>query len=98
MRKSRSDESEAVDLDATPGGLGVPGAADHGGQSGDTQGLPTGTGEAEESVEELAESGQGFEAGWVEGMEDAADHPEKPMVPREDQRRPADDGPKPDTA
>lgn len=64
-----------------------------GGQSGDTQGLSSATAEAEESVEELAETGQDFQAGLVEGMEDAADHPEKPMIPREDQRRPADDEP-----
>lgn len=98
MRKSRSHTAESEDLDPNPGRLGARDAADRAGQSGDTQGLPTGTGEAEESVEELAETGQDFEAGLVEGMEDAADHPEKPMVPREDQRRPADDGPKLDPA
>lgn len=90
-------QDRKVTADEDDPGHGQVGAAS-GGQSGDTQGLSPATAEAEESVEELAETGQDFQAGLVEGMEDAADHPEKPMVPREDQRRPAEDGPKPDSA
>lgn len=38
------------------------------------------------SVEELAESGQGYEAAVLAGVEDAADHPEKPVPSHEGQR------------
>ena len=41
------------------------------GQSGDTQGLSDAEGADFESVEELAEEGQNFEAGIVGGVEDA---------------------------
>lgn len=43
------------------------------GQSGDTQGLRRGESADSESVEELAEEGQGFEAEAVSGVEDALD-------------------------
>ena len=33
---------------------------------------------SDESVEELADTDQGLEAASVEGLEDAADHPERP--------------------
>ncbi len=56
-------------------------------QSGDSLGLPQVADESGESVEELAESGQTFEAELLEGVEDAADHPEKPLHTREDQSR-----------
>ena len=42
-------------------------------QSGDTQGLSKAEDANSESVEELAADGQGFEAGVVSGVEDAAD-------------------------
>jgi hypothetical protein len=51
---------------------------DSGGQSGDTQGLSEIADAADESVEELAETGQDYEAEVIEGLEDAADHPEQP--------------------
>jgi len=44
-----------------------------GGQSGDTQGLPDAAEAGSESVEELVEEGQSFEAGVIEGVEDAPD-------------------------
>lgn len=62
---------------------------DSGGQSGDTQGLSPIADEAGLSVEELVETGQAFEAEVVEGVEDAADHPERPVHTREDQNRPS---------
>ena len=34
---------------------------------------------ADESVEELADTGQDYEAEAIEGVEDAADHPEQPV-------------------
>ncbi len=62
-------------------------AIESGGQSGDSQGLPQDTEEASVSVEELAESGQAYEAELLEGVEQAADHPERPVRTREDQGR-----------
>jgi hypothetical protein len=59
-----------------------------GGQSGDAEGLPGRAEAADESVEELAEDDQAFEAEVVEGVEDAGDHPERPVRSHED-RRPA---------
>jgi hypothetical protein len=47
-----------------------PGSA---GQSGDNQGLPDVPEADSESVEELAEEGQAFEAEVIEGVEDAPD-------------------------
>jgi hypothetical protein len=43
------------------------------GQSGDVQGLPTDAEANDESVKELAEEGQAFEAEAVEGVENAPD-------------------------
>ena len=43
--------------------------------------------QADLSVEELAESGQTYEAELLEGVEEAADHPEQPVHTREDQER-----------
>jgi hypothetical protein len=43
------------------------------GQSGDTQGLSNLAGADSESVEELLEEGQSFEAGVVRGVENAPD-------------------------
>lgn len=60
---------------------GDPGSA---GQSGATQGLSDIPGVASDSVEELAESGQGYEADVVQGFEDAADHPEEPVPVRDE--------------
>lgn len=72
-----------------PGDQPDQGGADSGGQSGDTQGLSQTAEGAEESVEELADAGQDYEAGILEGTEDASDHPER-SVPSHDgqQRRP----------
>jgi hypothetical protein len=47
-----------------------PGSA---GQSGDTQGLPDQAEADSESVEELVEEGQSFEADAISGVEDAPD-------------------------
>jgi hypothetical protein len=55
---------------------------DSGGQSGDTQGLSPIADEAAESVEELADNGQDYEAEAVAGVENAADHPERPVPTR----------------
>ncbi len=57
--KHRYDESER--------------ATDSAGQSGDTQGVPHSAGADSESVEELLEEGNSFEAGIVAGVENAQD-------------------------
>ena len=57
-----------------------PGSA---GQSGDTQGLSNNDEATSESVRELAEEGQSFEAGIVAGIENAPDADEGPIRTRE---------------
>ena len=44
----------------------------------------------EESVEALSDTDQAFEAAAVEGVEDAADHPERPTHTHEEYGRPDD--------
>ncbi len=78
----RDREAEMDELGTDPGQVG-PGSA---GQSGDTQGLAEGSEAGSESVEELAEDEQAFEAEVVEGVEDAGDHPERPVRSHEDPR------------
>lgn len=60
------------------------------GLSGDDQDLSTDEDANEESVEELAAAGQALEASAIEGVEDAADHPERPVHTHEDYGRPDD--------
>ncbi|HTS77634.1 MAG TPA: hypothetical protein VMG40_15595 [Bryobacteraceae bacterium] len=67
-RPREADPFSAPDP-ARPKGTG-PGSA---GQSGDTQGLPDRAEANSESVEELAEEGQAFEAELIDAVEDAPD-------------------------
>jgi hypothetical protein len=60
------------------------------GQSGSSQGLSEVADADEESVEELADTDQPFESAAVEGVEDAADHPERPTHTHEEYGRPDD--------
>ena len=48
-------------------------------QSGDAQGLSQAVDAAEQSVRELAAAGQDYEAQILKGVEDATDHPGKPV-------------------
>ena len=64
-RRGRADSSVVEDFDLR--GLGP----DAGGQSGDTEGLSRAELADSESVEELLEEGQAFEAGIVSGVENA---------------------------
>ena len=64
------------------------------GQSGGSQGLSHVAEVNEESVEELADTDQAFESAAVEGIEDAADHPERPTHTHEEYGRPDDVPPK----
>ena len=61
--------------------------SDSAGQSGDAQGLSQIADADEESVGEFAETDQSYEAEIVEGLENAADHPERPVHTREDKDR-----------
>jgi hypothetical protein len=74
------------ELGNNPGQVG-PGSA---GQSGDPQDLSPVADSSNESVQELADTDQAIEAGIVEGVEDAADHPERPVHTHLEYGRPDD--------
>jgi hypothetical protein len=80
MSTFKDNDARLNELGNDPGQVGP----DSGGQSGDTQGLSPIADAAEESVEELADSGQAYESEIVEGVEDAAEHPERPVYSHED--------------
>lgn len=86
MAKRIGDEARLDELGTDPGQVGT----DSAGQSGDTQGLSSLEDASEESVEELVETDQPFEAEIVEGSEDAADHPERPVHTHLEYGRPED--------
>lgn len=97
-KKIRKDEDERSperkgDLEARPDELGTDPrqvGIDSAGRSGDVQQLSPIEEANEESVEELAANDQDFEAAAVEGVEDAADHPERPTHTHEEYGRPGD--------
>jgi hypothetical protein len=74
-RPKKKNEANLDELGDDPGQVGP----DSAGQSGDTEGLPREADAADESVEELADTDQAYEAGIVEGVEEAGDHPERPV-------------------
>jgi hypothetical protein len=82
-RKLWNDEAEIDELR----GDAKEAASDNAGQSGDDQGLSQIADADEESVRELAETDQMYEAEVVEGLEDAADHPERPLHTHENKGR-----------
>jgi hypothetical protein len=82
-RKLPNDEAQIEEL----GNDAEEQASDSAGQSGDAQGLSQSADADEESVEELAETDQAYEAEAMDGLEDAADHPERPVQTREDKAR-----------
>jgi len=84
MKRPRGDDEAQLD------------EPDSAGQSGDTQSLSSIADAADESVEELADGDQALEAGIVEGVEDAADHPERPVHTHIEYGRPDDLPPRPD--
>ncbi len=63
------------------------------GQSGDTQGLSDIEDASDLSVDELVEEDQALEAAIVDGVEDAANHPERPVHTHDEYRRPEDIAP-----
>ena len=71
--------------DQPPGEAGDqpdPGGMASDGQSGDAQGLSQAVEAAEQSVRDLAAEGQDYEAQILKGVEDATDHPGKPVPDR----------------
>ncbi|MGD0618063.1 MAG: hypothetical protein ABSB67_10435 [Bryobacteraceae bacterium] len=68
---SRQDGKPVRTYGSTP--AGDEGGTGSAGQSGDTQGLSNVAEASSESVEELAEEGQAFEAEVIAGVEDAPD-------------------------
>lgn len=80
------NQAQLDDLGSDPAQVG----SDSAGQSGDPQRLSELEEANEESVEELAETDQAMEAATVEGVEDAADHPERPAHTHEEYGRPDD--------
>ena len=82
MRKTHEGRKHHEDIDADLDELGNdPGQVgpDSGGQSGDAQDLSSVAEAADESVEELADTEQAYEAEVISGVEDAGDHPERPV-------------------
>jgi hypothetical protein len=73
--RQRGDEAQLDELGNDPGQVG----SDSAGQSGDGQQLSSIADAADQSVQELADTDQAIEAGIVEGIEDAANHPERPV-------------------
>ena len=82
----RDDQAQLDELGRDPAQVGARSA----GQSGGSQGLSEVADANEESVEELADTDQAFESAAVEGIEDAADHPERPAHTHEEYGRPED--------
>ena len=93
MRKNREDEGRPQGNEAAPDDLGRDPrevGAESAGQSGDPQRLSV-TPEADnESVEELSDTDQALEAARLEGIEDAGDHPERPVHTHNEYGRPDD--------
>jgi hypothetical protein len=83
-RLERAEQAHPDELGNDPAQVGARSA----GQSGSSQGLSHVEEADEESVEELADTNQAFESAAVEGIEDAADHPERPTHTHEEYGRP----------
>ena len=80
-RRRRSVDGEDRSLSAPIDARGI--GSEAGGQSGDTEGLSRAEQADSESVEELVEEGQAFEAGVVDGVENAPDADRGPVRTRE---------------
>jgi hypothetical protein len=86
-RVRRAITDSAMNPKKAPGAQTHQGGADSAGQSGDTQGLSQTADASEETVEELADDGQDYEAGIQTGVENASDRPERPVPSHEGQER-----------
>jgi hypothetical protein len=93
MRKNRETEGHKQGNEAAPDELGNDPrqvGRDSAGQSGDAQRISTTEDMDNESVQELDDTDQALEAARVEGLEDAADHPERPVHTHVEYGRPDD--------
>lgn len=93
MRKNREEQGRPQGNEAAPDELGRDPrqvGPDSAGQSGDPQRLSTIEDMDNESVEELADTDQALEAARVDGLEDAAEHPERPTHTHNEYGRPDD--------
>ena len=94
VKRVRGDEQAQLDeLGKDPGQVGP----DSAGQSGDSQELSSIAEAADASVQELADTDQALEAGIVDGVEDAADHPERPVHTHLEYGHPGDLPPRDDS-
>jgi len=76
MTRQLQENDQHTDENDEQSGQGGPGRD---GQSGDAQGLSQDVDAAEQSVRELTAAGQNYEAQILKGIEDATDHPGKPV-------------------
>jgi hypothetical protein len=83
-------EAQLDEIGSDPAQVGIRSA----GQGGGSQALSSDEDASDESVEELADTDQALEAAAVEGVEDAADHPERPAHTHEEYGRPDDVAPR----
>ena len=85
-RRAEENEARKDELGNDPREVGAASA----GQAGGIQRLAIEEDADNESVEELSEASQAIEAARVEGSEDAADHPERPVHTHNEYGRPDD--------
>ena len=93
MRKNRETKGRPRGNEAAPDELGKDPrevGPESAGQSGDSQRLSVVEDADNESVEALADDDQAIEAARVEGVEDAANHPERPAHTHNEYGRPDD--------
>jgi len=79
-------EAQLDEMGSDPAEVG----ANSAGQSAGSQGLSAEADATEDSVEGLADTDQAFEAAAIDGVEDAANHPERPTHTHEEYGRPGD--------
>jgi len=79
-------EAQPDDLGKGPSQVGTQSA----GQAASALGLSAEAEAAEDSVEDLSDTDQALEAAAAEGIEDAADHPERPTHTHEEYGHPDD--------
>ena len=84
--RATGDQAQPDELGNDPRQVGPESA----GQSGDAQRLSTIPEASEESVADLADDDQALEASTLDGVEDAADHPERPVHTHNEYGRPDD--------
>lgn len=87
--RTQDDEARLDQLGTDPREVGPESA----GQSASTEELSITEDQNNESVDELTETSQAIEAARVEGVEDAADHPERPVHTHNEYHQRPDDIP-----